>query len=247
MKHFSFLFRISCSCGVLAIAMAVLLTLPTLAQQPVAVAGATAAMQNIDTATNIATIEVTNRSAKEISAFVFSYSIAYSDGKTIEGEFTEDWGAQKWAAHKTWEPGGQRTVPISLTKRDPISVTAVNVEVTLVAYSDQTVEVRSNDAFERLVTERKSQAQALQDSTDAITKALNSPGEHPTATALQTLTSLRDSHSRQSNVGYLNETVKRLQAVPKGTNERTYLTQELASLQAKATLYRDYAQLRRLP
>lgn len=221
------------------------------ASAPAAVKGAIATVTSLDRAHNTATIEVSNSSAKDISAFVFSYSIIYSDGQTVQGEFTEDWGPLLSAARSTLHPGSQHVETISLTQRESASVTDLNVEVTLVAYGDQTVEVRSNDSLERLVAERSAQAQAFQRSADAITRALNDPGdEHPVATALQSITRLRDSirasHSREANVGYLNETVNRLQAAPKGADQRAYLTQELTDLQAKATLYGKYAQLRRL-
>lgn len=239
-----------------ALSLFFLLSFPALYAQVSAsamkVKGANATLTGLDLAHVAATIDVSNSSAKEITAFVLSYSILYSDGQTIRGEFTEDWGPQMSAAHKALQPGGRRVETISLPNREPASVTVVNVEVSLVAYNDQTAEAGSNDILERLVAERMAQARALQKSADAIATALNNQNdEHPAATALQSITSLRNdvqiNHSKGTNVGYLNETIKRLEALPKGANERVYLTHELTNLQPKAALYREYAQLRRLP
>jgi len=217
--------------------------------------GATATVKKLDLVRNTATIEVTNTSDKDITAYSVSVDAVHVSGAKDHSERMHDYGALLTAKGEALHPGETSEQPEmwAVTAADPL-LTA-EVKVVAVVYSDQTAEVRDKEAFQRIVEHRTSVTRALRTSADIIKNALADPtDDHPTAKVVSDVTAAlnqaKASHSLDIDEVYLQGTRDELQKAPlksaeRGINERAYLAERLATLQAEVSLHEKYAQIRR--
>jgi hypothetical protein len=136
---------------------------------------------------------------------------------------------------------------------DPL--TAVEVDVVSIVYSDQTADVLDQEAFQRVVDHRTQVAQALAKSAEILENALADTGNaHPSTKAesdiAQVLDQAKASHSMDLDTVYLQGVRDELKKVPsksaqRGISERDYLAEHLAKLQQDAAANEKYAQIRR--
>jgi len=234
--------------------------------------GATVRVVSIDAANKKFTYEISNKSNQEITTYSILETFTYSNGIARTFAFTHDawlpWidGRQP----KVIQPGETLTAPPDWIPAEGVSrdVVKIDLELLLLVYSDLTAEVRADHGerftgdqmFQEVLENRKAIAQAAKKAADTISAALNATGDSPASIALQSLQSfkenakLADHHPTQNPTFYadvdakeLDADILTLQTLPKGKREREYLAEHLATIQARAKLADERAQLRRLP
>jgi hypothetical protein len=141
-----------------------------------------------------------------------------------------------------------------VTAGDPIR--HVDIQLEVVAYADQTVEITNEEAFGRLMDVRKGSILAKQKSIQAMKKALADPANpHPAADALNDVEQLHSAAAKHRTDDLSVEYLWVIQEL-KRQSERSVMhdspgTQSLrdylANTEKELSLLAPHAQLRRLP
>lgn len=175
--------------------------------------GAVAEVLRLDPNTNTAVVRIVNTSNKDITAFTVALVGVYADGNTHRAERMVDFlpamithqvdmGITS-GAEGAFHSGQSEEETASFTKIPGNPLARLDVHVEVIAYADQTVEVGNEEAFGRLLDERKGSLLAKQRTVDIINKALSNPAaSHPIASAVSDLQDLHD-RSKTEHTGEL--------------------------------------------
>jgi hypothetical protein len=215
--------------------------------------GATAIVKKLDLGKNTATIEVTNTSDKDITAFSVIVDAIRASGAKDHSERTKDYGPFITLRGEALHPGAISEEPeLWEVTADPL--VGVDVKVVAVVYTDQTADVIDQEAFKRIVDHRTQVARALAKSAEILKNALaDTANEHPSTKAANDITQVlkqaKASLSRDLDDVYLQGVREELQNAPvrsaqRKISERDLLAEQLAKLQQDAAVNEKYAQVR---
>jgi hypothetical protein len=139
-----------------------------------------------------AEVDLTNTSNKEISAYAIAYDIAYPDGHHDGGERLADYLPSIIASQQTLgqsqstqggiQPNETRQELFSSSPKKSLSILTAAVDV--VIYMDRTADVRNEDMFNLLVSDRAATAKAAESEASILAAAAEDENdEHPLQTA----------------------------------------------------------------
>jgi len=230
------------------------------------VRGASADLVRLDTSTNTALVRVTNTSTKDITAFVLAAVTVYANGKTDRDERMIDLVLTmipKQASGPTFRvrdnlihPGESREETVALTPIHGNPITRLDVQVEVVAYVDQTAQVTNEEAFGRLLDERRGNLWARQRTVEIIHKALGDPAAlHPIANAITDLQALHVRPRTQKEVSLdseLSSVIRDLQDISERSIGRDStgaqgLREYAATKEKESSLLTLHVELRRQP
>lgn len=218
---------------------------------------------SFDGDTHIATITLFNGSDKDVTAFTLKISETQNTGEIVEGyrqielllamlskqpvNGTDQIGEGGFRAGETRN---------EIIKLDP-KTTNVDAQLLVVAFADDTAIVNDEAAFQRLLTDRKSEAAGAQEAYEIMRKALaNDADPHPAFTAmLQLQQALERQHVQHPGVSdeeltraILNmKNINIAVAADKTTNEREMLNGTATNHGRLLAPLAKHAQTRRLP
>src|SRR6185369_14449909 len=128
-----------------------------------------------------AKIQIVNSSDKDISAYTVLIEEVYQDGHVNRHERSTDGGPNVGTViavgHSIEEPN-----PLTNFPKNP--VIDVRAKLLLVVFTDLTAYVVSEDAFQRVLANRRESATASRDVADIIERATKSQGTHPSQSAI---------------------------------------------------------------
>ena len=139
-----------------------------------------------------AVVDLTNTSTKDVSAYAFAYDLTFLDGHHEKGERLVEYlqgiiASQqalgtRWSGQGVFHPGDSREELFTMSQDAP--VTGMTADVNVVIYMDQTADVRNEDAFNLLVSDRKATAQAAKTEASILEAAIDDESDlHPLQTA----------------------------------------------------------------
>lgn len=175
---------------------AALLVVPSLQAQSAPVSVAVQSW-HLDPATNQVTLEIVNRSHKDVTGYTIRIQDTFADGHVDWHELTAEYvglerfmqemkGSPNEALRRErygdglFHPGEVRE---EFTNMQPGSM-GFHADVVVAAYADGTVEATNKDALRRLADHRKAALESMQLANDIIQTALGDPNDaNPAATA----------------------------------------------------------------
>jgi hypothetical protein len=220
------------------------------------VVGASATVSDLDTAHGGATVEILNRSDRDITAYAVAIKGILQDGHIIKFERMMDYGALFARNGEVLHPGETSTQPLQFFPKPSNPLVAVHAKVVAVVFADQTSEAFDSDALGRIVDYRASMALMDHISAAALTKALATASNHPGALAGSIVRSRINRTSTASSTEidkqFMEAVAKEFEDAPNkaaatGATEREYLTAHLAVLQQRAEADDVYSRVRRQP
>lgn len=233
---------------------------------PVSARGAGAELLQWDTKANTAVVRVTNTSAQDITGFVLAVTAVHANGKMDRDERMTDLvltmipkqaiGQKSPVRDQLLHPGENREETVSLTATPENPIIHVDVRVEVVTYVDETAEVANEDAFGRLLAERRGNLLARQRTLEIINKTLSNPAAmHPIADAIAHLQALHVRPSTQQDVslnGELASVIRDLQniaerSIEHDSNGSRSLRDYAATKQKEWALLSAHTELRRQP
>jgi len=139
-----------------------------------------------------AVVDLTNRSTKDVSAYAIAYDLTFLDGHHEKGERVVEYlqgiiASQqalgtRWSGEGVFHPGDSREELFKFSQN--AAVTGMTADVNVVIYMDQTADVRNEDAFNLLVSDRKATAQAAKTEASILEAAIDDESDlHPLQTA----------------------------------------------------------------
>ena len=227
--------------------------------QNTAVKGATATVTNFNPAKGTATVEVFNKSDKDITAYSLAIETVFKEHQIDRSERMGDYGAAMTARGEALHPGQTGTEALQISSPKPgNSVTSIKATLVAVVFADQTAEASDSEALDRIVEHRTSEAEMTQMSVDAVSQALAGTSQDLGATAAKIirdrLQTPRPVNSKGPGISeeYMKYKAAEFEKTPQSAasrhvTEREYLTQRLGELEEQAQQQETFAQIRRQP
>jgi hypothetical protein len=119
------------------------------------------------------TLHLVNQSGKDVIAYSIGQRVKMPDGSLqLVGAMTKQ--------NDHFAPGTSRDEPVGTFSMEGVTVdeTTIDVKLDVVVYADNTAEVTDQDAFERLLTEWKSEVLAMKKTNEVIEQVLADPAIH---------------------------------------------------------------------
>jgi hypothetical protein len=177
-----------------------------------------------------AKIQIVNSSDKDISAYTVLIEEVYQDGHVNRHERSTDGGPNVGTViavgHSIEEPN-----PLTNFPKNP--VIDVRAKLILVVFSDLTAYVASEDAFQRVLANRRESAEATREVADIIQRVTKSEDAHPSQSAIaeiNQITATKQPGSSRPVPMAFSSTLDDLKRVPELSSrlkigERDYLNQ----------------------
>jgi hypothetical protein len=205
-----------------------------------------------------ATVDVSNISAKDITAYGIAYDITFADGHHEKGERLVEYlpafiSSQQrlghnWSGEGVFHPGESRKELFQFTdQKNPVS--SMNATVDVVIYMDHTADVGNDEAFRVFMSDRTATAQAAKRAVSILQTALADQNDlHPLKTASTQLQQMMvnetpESLSARADVESLIKNLAAAQANGK-LDQREYIKAYLAEKNQQLLVMLQHSQIR---
>lgn len=215
------------------------------------------------------TLQVTNTSSKDITAFVVTGTAFHADGQTMHSEYDADYLpalaalATKeqssevfgYGENMQFHPGATKEIQTGFSAWPGNPIANLEYKVAAVVYVDRTAQVYDEEAFGRILEHRAGYAQGARFTIDAIRKATLDPAnEHPLRDVANALHERDDKQRKEHSkdmvaVHGLNSILPVVESIKPqmdSTKDARALTGLADRLEKEAPVYELHSQIERI-